>query len=584
VDLDGQKDYAQNLTRDQAHAVATAVSGQCMYISGSAGTGKTVVLKSIYAELVRKGLRVALTATTGAASVNLGGCTIHHAVGAPLAPGAAISQWDLHTLRSIDVLIIDEISMLNLNTLEGIDTAARHARMHNRPFGGLQVIFSGDFLQLCSPDQCCTHEIFKMVTNVVLTTPLRHVNQQKFLSLLQHVRVGQLSSDDGLELVRLQQGLRPGAPLPPGLDDAAVFLFPRRRSAKNINDRRLALVPAEETIIRSVLGEAMSSASLSPGMWLISSKPLEKEDLVQQLNAHSHSEWNLALDDVVIAPMETFQVECLPRLQLTFVRPYAQLCRLMLTPNVSKASPADIASCWEHAAKSLNSDAVPVDAEHGLMLSSKVLMTLEKNGMTLNDSNLTLKVGCRVVVTRNLSGSVINGSLGVVEGFAPPTFSMFPRGVSSCNISNIHITPKLFPMLPIVRISATNETYQIPPVVSIYGGGHSTHYFSQEVYEIPLQLGYAFTVHKVQGLTLNVPVVIDFADYFTCPHLLYVALSRVRDPQNVYLRNVETRHVEVSQVCVDFERRICAAAASLNATSGVQIGSWVQKQLSKAAE
>ncbi|CUF95200.1 DNA repair and recombination precursor, putative [Bodo saltans] len=602
VDLDDSVNHLQNLTADQALAVKTAASGKCMYVAGSAGTGKTVVLKAIYAELVRKGLKVALTATTGAASVNLGGCTIHHALSIPVAAGASMSSWDLATLRSIDVLIVDEVSMLNMTALEGIDAAARHARMQNYPFGGLQIIFSGDFLQLSTRELCCTHDIFSKLTNVVLTTPLRHANQLKFLSLLQHVREGKLNSDDRHELARLHRGLAPGAPLPPSIEEAAVFLFPMRKSAKIINDQRLALIPAEEQTIRSILGAAKSAPHMSHGVWLISSKPLDKEDILQQLNKHSNGKWDLGVEDLVVTPMDVFQVESLPRLHLTPQRPFAQMCRVVNTPSIVAAAPDAVAACWGKVAASLRSVLHPVDPDNTMMLSATVLAALERNGMSTSDSNLKLKIGCRVVVTRNLSSTVINGSLGVVESFAPPMFSLFPQGVKSCNGMTVKITPKQFPLLPVVRMTATNERYQIPPITFAYGGGPTTHYFTQEVHEIPLQLGYAFTVHKVQGLTINAPVVVDFAECFTCPHLLYVALSRVRDPTNLYLRNVDESHVEVSRTCAEFEQRVqasaaaSAAAASAAASSTTNehstpqplddtlAGSWVKRQQTKSNE
>lgn len=578
------------LTPDQQRAVDIATQGKCMYVSGDAGTGKTVALKAIYAALVNKGLRVALTATTGAAAVNIGASTIHHALAIPMNPAADLHQWDLHTLKAIDVLIVDEISMLGLTMLEGIDAAARHARMTNRWFGGLQLIFSGDFLQLCSPSaQCCSHPVFQKLAKVRLSTNLRHADQPEFLSLLRSIRTGALDATNTAELMKIQartttHQAKHGVPLPVDVEESAVFIYPLRRSAQVLNDQRLSLIPAEAEVFNSVLGGATSASHLTKGVWLLSKKPLDKQDVYDAIvkDVRSHKlRWQILFDDVVIAPMEAFDVACLPRMHMDKHLPYAQLCRIVRPietfsrfrqrhDNATATMEEAVLECWKRIAVGLKCTVVTPADNDTLALSSTMLGSMQKNGLFISDSTLTLKVGCRVVVNRNLSSTVINGSLGVVEGFSRPMFNMFPKSVASCNLIKTVVSPKQFPLLPIVRFTSTNETYQIPPVTSSYGCGPTTHFLGQDVHELPLQLGYAFTVHKVQGVTLDGPVVVNFTANFKCDHLMYVALSRVRKASQLHLIGLDASQVHVCQASADFEKRVVEEAAAMEASGDAQ--------------
>ena len=83
------------MTKDQDYALKLALEGVHLYIGGSAGTGKTMLLKAISRELGRRGARVAMTATTGVAAVQVGGLTFHHAFGVPMTPNG---KWDLPAL------------------------------------------------------------------------------------------------------------------------------------------------------------------------------------------------------------------------------------------------------------------------------------------------------------------------------------------------------------------------------------------------------------------------------------------------------------------------------------------------------
>lgn len=140
------------MTQDEALAILE--SGQSALLTGAAGTGKTYVLNQFIKRAKRRGLSVAVTATTGLAATHLSGTTIHAWSGigvhetleARLAGNLGKQRQEL--IKKGDVLIIDEISMLHDFRLDMVDRVLRAVRDDQAPFGGMQVILCGDFFQL----------------------------------------------------------------------------------------------------------------------------------------------------------------------------------------------------------------------------------------------------------------------------------------------------------------------------------------------------------------------------------------------------------------------------------------------------
>lgn len=138
----------------QAEALALLESGHSVLLTGAAGTGKTYVLNQFIRRAKRSGKYVAVTATTGLAATHLNGTTIHAWSGIGVH-----DHMDRHGIRSLgktrqellkkaDILIIDEISMLHDFRLDMVDEILRVVRDNPEPFGGVQVVLSGDFFQL----------------------------------------------------------------------------------------------------------------------------------------------------------------------------------------------------------------------------------------------------------------------------------------------------------------------------------------------------------------------------------------------------------------------------------------------------
>lgn len=125
-----------------------------IFLTGKAGTGKTTFLQQIK-QLSAK--RLAVVAPTGVAAINAGGVTIHSLFQlpfGPLVPGATsrerrtFTKEKINLLRTLDLLIIDEISMVRADVLDGIDEVLRRYRYNGQPFGGVQLLLIGDMQQL----------------------------------------------------------------------------------------------------------------------------------------------------------------------------------------------------------------------------------------------------------------------------------------------------------------------------------------------------------------------------------------------------------------------------------------------------
>lgn len=140
---------------NQELALSIMLSGENVLLTGPAGSGKTYVLNQFVKQAKKAGKYVSITATTGLAATHLGGTTIHSWSGIGIADYLQQGFFDRFSkgrrdiISKTDVLIIDEISMLHDYRLDMIDEVCRVIREEpHLPFGGIQVIMSGDFFQL----------------------------------------------------------------------------------------------------------------------------------------------------------------------------------------------------------------------------------------------------------------------------------------------------------------------------------------------------------------------------------------------------------------------------------------------------
>ncbi|MDA3802558.1 MAG: PIF1 family DEAD/DEAH box helicase [Patescibacteria group bacterium] len=140
----------------QKDALAILEAGHNVLLTGPAGSGKTFLLNKYIAYLKKKRIGVAITASTGIAATHLGGRTIHSWAGIGIKDHLSSREIQALTKRSYlkkqfektSVLVIDEVSMLHAYRLDLIDSVCQAFKGNNLPFGGIQVVMSGDFFQL----------------------------------------------------------------------------------------------------------------------------------------------------------------------------------------------------------------------------------------------------------------------------------------------------------------------------------------------------------------------------------------------------------------------------------------------------
>ena len=458
------------LCAEQLALVKLIMSGQNVFYTGSAGCGKSTVLKHIVSLLRKEGRKVDILAPTGRAALEINGRTLHsyagwvpHSLAQPLrslednARGKKV--WK--RLNATKVLIIDEISMVANHVFERLNCIMKSARDSKKPFGGVQIIVTGDFCQLppvngfrycliCgtslrpipweSKYECvkCLAQ-FEEVDKWAFSSAawedcnFRHVNlkvihRQKdadFMALLEKCRLGLPWSVEEKWLL-LEHASE---------TKDAVRLFPKRKDAKEINDRELAHLPGRALIYFCV----------------------------------DNFYWNP-----------------------------------------------------EH-------DTLGDKQDRGLGPMSHTLEALAEHSF---ESKLVLKEGMLVILLVNwdLGSSLANGSQGTIVGFEkhnPNLFPEVPRGREYFGRKNglvrAFVERTAVKEWPIVQfLNGTTRT--IYPRCMMNELGDEKPYSLLSRTQIPLTAAWAMTVHKAQGMTLS-RVIVDLRHSFE-PGQDYVALSR----------------------------------------------------------
>jgi ATP-dependent DNA helicase PIF1 len=142
------------MTQDDALAILK--TGASVFLTGEPGSGKSFTVNAYAAWLRETGIPSAITASTGIAATHIGGRTVHGWSGVGVRERLtaddldriAASRTTVNRIRAAEVLVIDEISMLPAHVLTMLDEIARSVRRADAPFGGLQMVFVGDFFQL----------------------------------------------------------------------------------------------------------------------------------------------------------------------------------------------------------------------------------------------------------------------------------------------------------------------------------------------------------------------------------------------------------------------------------------------------
>jgi tRNA uridine 5-carbamoylmethylation protein Kti12 len=246
-------------------------TGTHLFLTGKAGTGKTTFLRRLKEQTPK---RMVILAPTGIAAINAGGVTIHSFFQlsfAPFVPETTFNSSQTHyrfskekrnIIRSMDLLVIDEISMVRADLLDAIDSALRRYRDREKPFGGVQLLMIGDLQQLAPVVKENEWEMLKnyyetpyffasraLRETVYMTIELKTVYRQSdtfFLSLLNKIRENQADDEVLNELNRrYQPGFRPRK------EEGYIRLTTHNYQAQKVNDNELASLPGQTYSFRA---------------------------------------------------------------------------------------------------------------------------------------------------------------------------------------------------------------------------------------------------------------------------------------------------------------------------------------------
>lgn len=251
------------LCEEQINALNQLNSGENIFLTGQAGSGKSFLVREFIKEIGSKDFPI--LASTGAAAVIIGGRTFHSFFGLGLLEGGrekvkekAFKDGKLKKrLSQIEGIIIDEISMISGEVLSIAEEIARHHRGNQHPFGGLRVIAIGDFAQLPpitktgQRDWCFKHEVWQQIQFQIAFLKNNHRTEDlDFLKVLNFVRKGEFNQEVGLFLHSKTKKHDE--------DATGVRLFPFRKQSEDYNNFQLNKIKTEELVIPTIFwGESI---------------------------------------------------------------------------------------------------------------------------------------------------------------------------------------------------------------------------------------------------------------------------------------------------------------------------------------
>jgi ATP-dependent DNA helicase PIF1 len=217
------------LATDQKLAFDAVLENRCVFITGPAGTGKSVLIKELATYYRNKGLNIYLCSSTGVSAYLIGGMTVHAFIKA--------IQMGMIELERDAVIVIDEISMLGRTVFEELDMRLQaYYRKKGMPsngyFGGHHMILVGDFAQLppVNDSFCFTSPLWEYVDKEVELTIIKRQTEREFVEFLLRVRSGRLSMADRRRIHNYQS--RP-------LRAESIQLYMTNEKARQYNNRKL---------------------------------------------------------------------------------------------------------------------------------------------------------------------------------------------------------------------------------------------------------------------------------------------------------------------------------------------------------
>jgi ribosomal protein L21E len=242
-----------------------------LFITGKAGTGKTTFLHQIKNESLK---RMVIVAPTGVAAINAKGVTIHSFFQMPFGPilpnqisntsnqQRKFSKTKIDIIKSLDLVIIDEISMVRADLLDGIDQVLRRYKNRNKVFGGAQILMIGDLQQLAPVVKPNEWSLLQQHYNTVyffsskayqeanvVSIELKHIYRQKnenFIRILNEIRNDNLSKESA---AILNQRIDPS--FSPSKEEGYITLTTHNKRAHLINDSELNTIKHKNCIFEA---------------------------------------------------------------------------------------------------------------------------------------------------------------------------------------------------------------------------------------------------------------------------------------------------------------------------------------------
>lgn len=259
----------------QSDALAILKTGANVYLTGEPGSGKTYTLSAYIAWLKSHGIEPSITASTGIAATHVGGMTVHAWSGLGIIEELTPMDLDRITskehvvkrLQKARVLIIDEVSMLSANLLDMLDRVLSAARHDERPFGGIQVVFAGDFFQLppigkrgAAPSFAFGARAWQRANPIVCYLEEQHRQEDReFLDVLSAIRNRSFDHTHASRVLSREGDASE-------LDNEVPQLFTHNVDVDRMNDERLAkLSDRSQVFVMQESGPAVLTESLKRG-------------------------------------------------------------------------------------------------------------------------------------------------------------------------------------------------------------------------------------------------------------------------------------------------------------------------------
>ncbi|MCF6247809.1 MAG: helix-turn-helix domain-containing protein [Desulfobacula sp.] len=263
-------------------------TGSHIFLTGKAGTGKTTFLHNLKKNSAKQ---MIVTAPTGVAAINAGGVTLHSFFQLPFGPfipGSEayeknrrrqfrFSKEKKQIIKSLDLLVIDEISMVRADLLDAVDSVLRNHRRNNLPFGGVQLLMIGDLHQLPPVAKQDEWQLLRqyyesvyffssqaLAKTELLTLELNHIYRQsdpRFIKLLNRIRDNNLDESSIAQLnERYIQNYTPRD------DQGYITLTTHNNSAQSINQKKLkSLAQKEHCFNAEITGDFPEHTFPTPG-------------------------------------------------------------------------------------------------------------------------------------------------------------------------------------------------------------------------------------------------------------------------------------------------------------------------------